>query len=222
MKHFCILVICLFIVTGCGPSSETIATQTATAATAIAAAWTATPTSTSTFTPTPTPTNTNTPTATATSTPTNTSTPTPTPTITPTPTPVVGRIQGKVYWQENEGTIENALVELVNNALESEDPNYHVAETLTDENGEYVFDDLEPGEYGLNVTLNPDKYEIKTSDLPQCTTQGVAFGSNKDGETLIALSGTTKDGDTIYAVIGFTVEMPTIAIIEKDLDIFCR
>jgi hypothetical protein len=75
MKHWCILIACLFLAAGCD-SSEVIATQTATAATAIAAAWT--PTSTNTPTATPTPTNT----------PTPTPTPTPTVTLTPTPTPI--------------------------------------------------------------------------------------------------------------------------------------
>ncbi len=83
------LVVYLWLVTGCGPSPEAIATQTATTATAIAAAWTVTPTATPTFTPTPT--QTFTPTATPTDTltpvpPTATPTHTASPTNTPSPT----------------------------------------------------------------------------------------------------------------------------------------
>lgn len=98
------LVTIAFLLAGCGPSPEAIATQTVTAATAIAAAWTATPTATpvpATATPTPKPptatpippTATLTPTSvpptatsTSTSTPTHTPTPIP-PTATPTPVP---------------------------------------------------------------------------------------------------------------------------------------
>lgn len=64
------LIGCLAVLTACGPSPETIATQTAQAATSTAAAWTPTPT----------------PTITPTATPTATSTPTLTPTLSPTPT----------------------------------------------------------------------------------------------------------------------------------------
>jgi hypothetical protein len=138
------------------------------------------------------------------------------------PSPVTGRIQGKVYWQETEATIENALVELFNMALDAKDPNSKVAEVLTDQSGRYVFDNLDPGEYGLTVSLIPDKYEIKTSSLPQCQTQGIGSGVGKAGEELFSISGTRKDGYTMYMVGGFGVTMPAVAVVEKDLDIFCR
>lgn len=76
--------LCL-VLSACGPSPETLATQTAVAATATAASWTATPTATYT------PTSTSTPTATRTLTPTSIPTrlPTNTATLTPTPKPAV-------------------------------------------------------------------------------------------------------------------------------------
>ena len=65
MKHNVLaLLLCLSLISACGPSPEAMAAQTATAATAIAASWTKTPT----------------PTITPTSTPTATFTPSPTPT----------------------------------------------------------------------------------------------------------------------------------------------
>lgn len=152
-------------------------------------------------------------------------TPTPplfTPTPTLTPMPVSGQIVGKVYWRETGATIQNAIVALNNSALEDEDPNYKIAETLTDENGRYVFDNLEPGEFGLMVILMPDKHEIKTSDLPTCTTSGIAFDVGKNDELLFAMSVLYKNGQVAYIVGGFGVEMPTTSIIEMDLEIFCR
>jgi WD40 repeat protein len=80
MKKIPVSLICLIILTACGPSMNDISTQTSTAYTAIASGWTATPTQTPTVTPSPT--STLTPTPTATYTPTHT--PTQTPTVTPT------------------------------------------------------------------------------------------------------------------------------------------
>jgi WD40 repeat protein len=80
MKIISVCLICLFLLTACGPSINDISTQTSTTFTAIASGWTATPSQTPTVTPSPT--NTLTPTPTATLTPTHT--PTQTPTATPT------------------------------------------------------------------------------------------------------------------------------------------
>ncbi len=55
MKRFCIILLFTMLAAGCGPSPETIATETAMASTAIAANWTVTPTITSTPTSTPIP-----------------------------------------------------------------------------------------------------------------------------------------------------------------------
>ena len=78
MKLIMSLSVILVLLAGCGPSQETIATQTAYVLTSTAAAWTKTPT----------------PTSTSTATPTNTATPTMTPsptiTLTPTSTPIAG------------------------------------------------------------------------------------------------------------------------------------
>jgi hypothetical protein len=167
------------------------------------------------------------PTPTPTFTPTLTSTPTPTSTSTPTvtPTPTAGRIQGKVYWMEAgvSAPIENALVELVNAALKPEDSKYNVAETLTDENGRYIFGNLDPGEYGLNVALIPDKYDVKiASGHLECSLPGgLALAWSKDDELLTFYGGKTKDGYNKFGVFGFHVNMATIEVIEKDLDMSC-
>lgn len=72
------LIACLFVITACGSSPQTLATQTSSARTEVASTWTETPTATNTPQPTATPTFT----PTATPTPTSTSTPTPLPTAT--------------------------------------------------------------------------------------------------------------------------------------------
>ncbi len=79
-KQIIVLLVMLFLLTACLPSSEEQATSTAVSVAATAAAWTKTPTATSTFTQTPSPTFTFTPTVTLTPTITFT------PTITATPT----------------------------------------------------------------------------------------------------------------------------------------
>jgi len=174
-----------------------------------------------TITPTHTPTHTSTSAPTATLTPTATFTPTATLTATPTPTPTAVRIQGKVYWTENDEIIENALVSLSTSGLEDSDPNYMSIDTLTDEKGLYIFDELEPGKYTLSVMLLPDKYEIRTSfPIDECNPRGLGKGNSKEGENLLSI---LKIGESHsqYIVLGFFVSAPTIEIIEKDLDIFC-
>ena len=170
-----------------------------------------------TITPTHTPTHTSTSAPTATLTPTATFTPTPT----STPTPTAVRIQGKVYWTENDEIIENALVSLSTSGLEDSDPNYMSIDTLTDEKGLYIFDELEPGEYTLSVILLPDRYEITTSfPIAECNPHGFGKGNSKEGENLLSILK-VGENHSQYIVLGFLVSAPRIEIIEKDLDIFC-
>lgn len=99
-------------------------------------------------TPTPTPTNTATPTSTPTATATPTSTPSPTPS--PTATPSVGVVQGKAFqdldgdllYTEGEPGLPGARVVLRQGSVER----YGVS---TDSNGEFLFSDVEPGQYTL-------------------------------------------------------------------------
>ena len=98
MEKIVVSLLCLILLTTCGPSMDDISIQTSTAFTAIATGWTATPSQT--------PTITSSPTSTLTQTPTATFTPTNTPTQTPTATPTLPWPQAlKVISPENAAKI---------------------------------------------------------------------------------------------------------------------
>ena len=169
---------------------------------------TVTPTLTSTLTPTFTPTATSTLTATA--------TPTATSTLTTTPIPTVVKIQGKVYVAKTGATIDNALVTLVNNSLDSKDPNYKVGDILTDENGIYIFDNLESGKYALSVLYVPERSSMKLDCKIDLISEGI------DGDTIISMSDTSSEGWKFFLFTPWFIDAPTLGVIEKDLDIPCN
>lgn len=140
LQGFALLVIIINL-PACGPSAQELATQTAAAWSATPSA-TAPPTTTPSSTPTALPTDTPIPTDTPTPTPTTSHTPTITPTITPTAT--TGRIQGKVYRSDTNLAFAGVFVRYY-----SEKSRQVYTETLTDEQGQYVIENLEPGGYNL-------------------------------------------------------------------------
>lgn len=130
-----------------------------------------TPTPTPYVAPTPTPsvapTATPRPTAvpTATPTPVPGSTPTPTPTPSPTPTPKLGSIGDKVWndsnrngiQDNNESGIPNVTVKLLDNNENQ------IRTTTTNNSGDYLFDNLQPGTYKVEV-VKPSGYEYSPNN----------------------------------------------------------
>jgi protocatechuate 3,4-dioxygenase beta subunit len=125
---------------------------------------TVTPTRTPTNTPTPTATPTDTPTATATPTatpsPTPTRTPTRTPTATPTlsPTPATGTLEGLVFWDWNgDGEYMPGEDPLAGATIIVQREGVAVRRWVTDEDGEFRFANLEPGNYEV-FEIAPEGY----------------------------------------------------------------
>jgi hypothetical protein len=176
------------------------------------------------FGPTPTPTFTITPTFTLTPTLTPTATSTSTPTFTP--TPAFAQIEGRVYRLHDKERlpIEYAQVQLVDGSLQPEDPEYQLGEVFTDEDGGYMFDELGPGDYGLNIFLLPGRYDVKTAEGPfECKwSQDFIPVLNEDDELLLHFKDKARDGQPYFAIIGYRVEITKIEVIHKDLDIFCE
>ena len=112
------------------------------------------------------PTVTPTPTATPTSTPTLTPTPTSTPTLTPTPIPP-GQVKGQIFL---EGVDQPYVSDRVDSdvILYSVDAEETVERVLTDNDGYYLFDDVEPGNYvvALHIPLTrwPWPCKLKVGD----------------------------------------------------------
>lgn len=163
-----------------------------------------TPTPTPTFTPTPTPTST--PTPTNTPTPTATPTPTPTDTPTPTPTPTMGSqvcvivLDGTV-WRDDNGnglpeTGEPGL-EAVRVSLVRTSDKTTVATTLTDADGYYRFEAIEPDAYLLDLDQKPlwaQQLVLTTVNEPQAvaptacetlTAAPIGFGPKPAAEGII-------------------------------------
>lgn len=176
------------------------------------------------FGPTPTPTFTITPTFTLT--PTLTPTPTSSATPTFTPTPAFAQIEGQVVQMHKEESlpIENAQVQLVDESVDRDDPEYRLGEVFTDEDGRYTFDRLEPGEYGLNVYILPTRYDVKTASGPfKCRlSQPIMPVVNSENELVIYFDDKTDTGQPYFAAIGFQVEITEIEVIHKDLEIYCE
>jgi hypothetical protein len=150
--------------------------------------------------------------------PSSTSTPLP-PTVTPTPT--VGRIEGRVFRSDTDLGVANAVVTLNNADLPAEDPSRQVGEILSDEQGNYVFDNLKIGKYSISVTLYPNKYNMQPP-LPCDPPMGMYFFvAEGEEETMFALSGQNDEGEILLKIAAFSVDMPTIAVVHKDLDLYC-
>jgi hypothetical protein len=109
---------------------------------------TATPTNTPTPTPTATPTRTPTPTPTPMPTNTPTNTPTPVPTSLPGHIPGTGTFVGTLLW--NEEPIPSVEIIMRNNAPETT----FRTSVVTDEAGQFVIDNIPPGDYNLGPVWN--------------------------------------------------------------------
>ena len=144
------------------PSATATATPTPTASPTRTPSPTLTPTATPTRTPTATPTDTPTATATPTATPspTPTRTPTRTPTATPTlsPTPATGTLEGLVFWDWNgDGEYMPGEDPLAGATIIVQREGVLVRQWVTDEDGEFRFANLEPGNYEV-VEIAPEGY----------------------------------------------------------------
>jgi hypothetical protein len=132
-----------------------------------------------------------------------------------------GRIEGRVYRSDTNSGIANAVVTLNNADLPAEDPSRQIGETLSDEEGNYFFEDLEIGKYSISVTLFPNKYNMQPP-LPCDPPIGLFFFVTEgEEETMFALSGQNDEGEILMTIAAFSVDMPTIAIVHKDLNLYC-
>lgn len=189
-------------------------TLTATATPIPGATATNTPTNTpvlsvtNTSTNTPSPTATNTPVGTATNTPLPTNTPTNTPilpaTNTPTATPTLGtpvRLGNLVWYDKNnnglvdvgESGIPGVIVQLFR---EGDDPTTAtpIATDVTDANGFYLFENLQPGRYFVYLPIPPARYPA--SSTPTNSTD----------------DGVDNDDNGIQATVGGAIRSPVVQL----------
>jgi hypothetical protein len=113
----------------------------------------------------------------ATSAPTQTSTPeaieatatidNSTPTLTVTPDAAMGNVQGSITWLPS-GTTETPPVPEVTFQLDRHNGDYLKYKSRSEANGQYVFANIEPGEYGVGIYLNLRLSE-RICDAPEFT-----------------------------------------------------